>query len=207
MDRLDKLKKEQEKLARKVSLKDAFDEINLIAGCDINYYENTIIVGFVVFRGDDIIEQSNEVREVKFPYKPGFLSYREAPSILEAFYKLQHEPDLIMITRNGVMHPRRFGLASHIGISLDKPVIGVSKKLLYGEVKDGKVYGGDKLIGYVLKVKDQSNPIYVSPGNKVSMKTALEIVKNNFKNHKLPEYLHIAHKYTNKIKKDHRFKT
>ena len=206
MDRLEKLKKEQEKLARKISLKDAFEEINLIAGCDINYYENTIIVGFIIFKGDEIIEKSNEIREVKFPYKPGFLSYREAPSILEAYYKLKHEPDLIMITRNGVMHPRRFGLASHIGIALDKPVIGVSKTLLYGEVKDGKVYDDDKLIGYELRIKEQSNPIYVSPGNKVSMKTALEIVKNNIKNHKLPEYLHIVHKYTNKIKKDYRFK-
>src|SRR3989344_5053982 len=200
MERFERLKREQEKLSKKVSLKDMFEELNLIAACDINYYENKIIAGFIVFKNGEIIDRSDEVREARFPYKPGFLAYREAPAVLEAYYKLKEEPDIIIISRNGIMHPRRFGMTSHIGIALDKPVIGVSKRLLYGEAKEGKVYDNGHLIGFELETKENGKPIYVSPGNKVSFNTSLQLIKENLKGHKMPEYLHLAHKLTNKIK-------
>ena len=91
-------------------------------------------------------------------------------------------------------------MASHIGIALDKPTIGVSKRLLHGEVKEGKVYDNGHVIGFELETKENGKPIYVSPGHKVSLNTALQLIKENLKGHKMPEYLHLAHKLTNKIK-------
>ena len=133
------------------------------------------------------------------PYIPGFLCFREGPAILEAFNKLENKPDLIMIKGHGIIH-QRLGLASYVGIILGLPVIGIANKLLYGEIKNNKIYIDGKLKGYELKTKEHGNPIYISAGNKITVTKSLELVKQFIKSpHKLPEPLFLAQKYIKKV--------
>ena len=200
-----KLKEEQLALAKKVSVKDEVEELNLIAGCDQTFADNKIISGIVVLRYNDfeVVEKQYSSVRAAIPYIPGFLSYREAPAIIEAFNKLENKPDVLIVEANGILHPRKLGMASHVGLSLDIPTIGVAKKLLCGEVKNSKVYVNDEVRASVLVTKEHANPLYISPGHKVNLRRALEIVKKCIKlPHKLPEPLHLAHKYAREKSKD-----
>ncbi len=198
-----KLKEEQLKLARKVVLKDGFEKISLIAGSDQAYYMDKIISAIAVLNYEDLklVELKYTVQEVKFPYIPTYLSYRESPAIVETYHKLDNQPDIILVDGNGILHPRKIGLASHLGLLLDKPTIGVAKTLLLGEEKDGKIFVDGEPRAFVLKTKEFANPLFVSPGHMVSMKKSLNIVTHCLKGSKLPEPLKIAHNYANKIKR------
>lgn len=198
------LKKEQSRLAKKVVVKDDFDDIEYIGGCDQAFVGNKVISAVVVLKKDtlELVEKKYAVAEAPIQYIPGFLSYRESPAVVEAVAKLEQKPDIMIVDANGILHPRRIGMASHLGILLDMPTIGVAKKLLLGEEKDGKIIYEEEKRGAVLKTKEYAKPIYVSPGHRVSLRTALDIVKNCMvEKHKMPEPLHEAHKYSNKIKK------
>jgi deoxyribonuclease V len=149
----------------------------------------------------EVVEQKYAVVDEKFPYIAGFLSYRESPAVIEAYSKLENIPDLLILEGSGILHQRKIGMASHVGLLIDKPTIGITKTLLCGEVKDGKVIVDKEVLGFELKTKEHGNPIYVSPGNKITLDKSLEIVKKLIKPpHKLPEPLHLAHRYANKIR-------
>ena len=135
----EKLKEEQLKLAKEVITKDEFKKIELVAGVDQSFIENKVISGIVVIKDKKVIEKKYAVKESVIPYMPGYLFYREGPAILEAYNLLENKPDLIFIDGNGILHPRRIGLASHVGLLLDKPVIGIAKKLLIGKEKRNEV--------------------------------------------------------------------
>jgi deoxyribonuclease V len=198
-----KLKEEQLKLARKVVLKDGFDKISLIAGSDQAYYMDKIISAIAVLSYEDlkVVELKYTVQECKFPYIPTYLSYRESPAIVETYHKLDNQPDIILVDGNGILHPRKLGVASHLGLLLDKPTIGVAKSLLLGEEKDGKIFVDGEPRAFIVTTREYAKPIYVSPGHLVSMGKSLEIVKHCLQGHKLPEPLKIAHNYANKIKR------
>lgn len=198
-----KLKEEQAKLARKVSVKDGFSEIKLIAGTDQAYYADKIISAIAVLNYEDmkLVELKYTVQLVSFPYIPTFLSYRESPAVVETYNKLDNKPDIILVDGNGILHPRKFGVASHLGLLLDKPTIGIAKSLLLGDEKDNKIFVNDEPRAFIVKTKDFAKPLYISPGHMVSMKSSLEIVTHCLKGSKLPEPLKIAHNYANKIKK------
>lgn len=203
---IEALKKEQLKLAKKVELKDSIKEpdIRLIAGVDQAYTsDNKIISAIVVldYRTFQMVERKYAVAELKMPYIPGFLAYREAPVIIDAFSKLEKKPDVLMFDCNGILHPRRIGMASHVGISLDIPAIGVAKTLIGGIVNDGKVYMDDEPRAMLMETKEHAKPVYVSPGHKITLRTAFIVAKNCVKNHKLPEPLHQAHKYSVRVRK------
>jgi len=201
---LNKLKEEQLKLAKKVIINDKFEKIKTVAGVDQTFTKEEVISGIVVCNYKDLklIEKKYAIVKAKFPYVSGLLTYRESPAIVEAFNKLENKPDILIVDGNGILHPRRIGMASHVGILLDMPTIGVAKKLIVGEVKEGTIYMEKEARGYELITREHSRPIYVSPGNNVSLKTSLEIVKKCIKvPHKLPEPLHLAHRYANKVKK------
>ncbi len=206
---LKRLAAEQEALARKVSLKDAFNpsKLRLVGGVDQAFLNGKIISSAVTCNPDmELVERRFHVEEECFPYMPGFLSYREAPCAVKAFEKLKEKPELLFVDGNGVLHPRRIGFASHVGLLLDTPTIGVAKKLLLGAVgifKDGvaEVTLNGELLGFAVYTKEHAKPVYVSPGHKVSFETALECFKKALKGHKLPEPLHLAHKNANKVKK------
>ena len=200
---LNKLKQEQIKLAKKVIINDKFEKIERIAGVDQTFLGEEIISGIVVCNYKDLkpIEKENAVVKEKFPYISGFLSYRESPAIIEAFNKLDNKPDILIVDGNGILHPRRIGMASHVGILLDTATIGVAKSLIGGELKQGTIYMEKEARGYELISREHAKPIYVSPGHKISLKSSLEISKKCIKfPHKLPEPLHLAHRYANKVK-------
>ena len=201
---LEKLNKEQISLAGKVSLKDSFEELSSIAGCDQLVIGNEIYSCVVVceYETMEVIEKSHASRKVEFPYIPGFLAYREAPVIIDAFSKLKNKPNLMFVDGNGILHPRRYGIASHLGVVLNIVTIGVAKKLLIGRVEEDKIFVSEELRGMKLETKTAANPIYVSPGHNISVKKAFEITKHCIRPpHKLPEPIHLAHKFVNRIKK------
>jgi len=197
-----KLKEEQLRLAKKVVLKDSFDKLELIGGVDCAYNQHDIISAIVVYEAKtmEVKEKVFAVVKAKVPYVNGFLAYREGPAISEAYVKLENKPDVLIFDGNGILHPRRCGLASHMGILLEQASIGVAKQLLVGEAKGNIVYVDKEARAKLIVTREHSNPIYVSPGHKISLKTSVEIVRNCLKfPHKLPEPLHLAHRYSNEI--------
>jgi len=198
-----KLKEEQLRLSGKVELVDGFSSIKIIAGVDQSFVGETIISAVILmdYKTLKIIETAHVQQKVNFPYIPGYLSYREAPAIIEAFSRLKNEPDMILVDGNGILHPRKIGLASHVGLALDKPTIGIAKSLLCGELRDNSIYLGQDIVAKRLATRDIAKPVYISPGHKIGFKSMMEIVKHCLKGHKLPEPVHEAHKAVTKLRR------
>lgn len=212
---LNKLKETQKKIAEKIILKDRFKIVKLktVAGFDLAYHNKKVICAGVVldFKNMKLLEKKYTISEEKFPYIPNFLMFREGPPIIDAYQELKTEPDVILINGGGILHPLKSGIASYIGVSLDKPTIGVTKKLLLGEVFEGKIYvEKDTIDGKVkslrgerVETKEGARPIFVSPGHKVTVATAVKVVKACMQgNHKLPEPLRLAHKYADRVREE-----
>ena len=195
-----KLKEEQIRFAKKVILHDTIKKISLIGGCDQAFFDDKIISVIVVldYKSLEFIERRYFITKTTFPYIPGYLSYREVPAIVNVYKKLEHKPDVLLCDFNGILHPRFIGAASHLGVSLDIVTIGVAKSLLCGDIKKNYVYIKGRKVGYVIRSKKYSS-IYISPGNKISLDTAVKIVKK-IRKHKLPEPIRLAHLYANTIK-------
>lgn len=197
-----KLIAEQLKLAKKISIKDDFEKAELFAGCDTAYTGNKIIAAVIVLDKEGrIIEKKHAVDAITFPYIPGLLAYRDSKAIIAAFQKLENKPDILFINANGILHPRRIGMASHLGLLLDTATIGIAKHLLIGKIVDGKVYDKDEVLASAQVSKKGANPIFISPGHKIGFRSSIEFTKKFMKEHKLPEPLHLAHRYANSIKK------
>lgn len=202
MKNIEKYIKIQERLKERLILSDKFQKINSIAGADQAFYGKNIISCIVVLEYPEmkLIETVFAEKEINFPYIPGFLAFREAPTIIEAYKKLDKKPDILLVDGHGIAHPRGIGIASHVGILLDIPTIGIAKSRLVGEYKIPKeimhyspLKYKNKIIGAVLKTKENCNPIFISPGHKISLKRSIEIVQNCIKGNKLPEPIRIAH--------------
>ncbi len=202
---LKKLEKEQEKLAKSLEIKDSrdFSEIAKIGGLSNVFFENKIISAIVVIDAEmNIIEQKYFSDKVKFPYLPGFRAYRELPAMVNCFNLLDEKPEVIFIPGHGILH-QRLGLASHFSIATGVPSIGVADSLIEGEIKGEEVVLKGKIAGKIISIKQGSRPLYVSPGNNISVKTAYELTKKFIKlPHKLPEPKHLAHKYSREVMKE-----
>jgi len=202
---LKKLEQEQEKLARQLAIKDSinFSTAERIGAIDNSFFQNKIISACIVLSPEmEILEQEYFQDKMKFPYIPGFRAYRELPTIIEAFNKLEEKPDFVFIRGHGIAHPR-LGIASHFSISTGVPAIGIADSLLVGEVKKEDIVLNGKKVGKVLQGKPGSRPLYVSPGDLISVETAYEMAKKFIVlPHKLPEPLHLAHKYAKDIRKE-----
>jgi len=202
---LKKLEKEQEKLSKSLEIKDSIDfsQVVKIGGFSSAFFQNKIISAGVVLDSDlEILEQKYFSDRVKFPYLPGFRAYRELPAMLSCFELLDDKPEVVFILGHGISHPR-LGIASHFSIASGIPSIGIAESLIIGEVKGENVVHSGKVIGKVLNLKVGSNPLYVSPGNLISMESAYELARKSVKlPHKLPEPLHIAHKYAKEVVKE-----
>ena len=195
------LKKEQRKLSQKVIIQDSFTKIKTIGGIDCAQTKNQIIACVVVleFPSLKLLEKQTAILPDPLPYKPGFLAYREMPAIINAFDKLEQEPDLILVDGSGILHPRKFGMASHLGLSLNKPTIGLNKTLTLGNIENGKIYLDGNLVGFEITTREHANPLYLSPGHQISLGTSLKTVQQALNPpHKLPEPLHFAHKFAKK---------
>jgi deoxyribonuclease V len=154
------------------------------------------------YPGLELLEQSLAQVPAKMPYVPGLLSFREAPAILAACEGLASEPDLFVFDGQGFAHPRRFGIASHVGVILGKPSIGCAKSRLCGthhEPAKGAgsyvfLYDGDEVIGAVLRTRDNVSPVYVSIGHRIDLETAVQYVLGCCKGYRLPEPTRYAHR-------------
>lgn len=200
----EKLKEAQQSVAKQVSTEDAIkpEDIRYIAGFDLAYAGDKVVCAAVVlnFKTMQIVEKKYSISKTAMAYVPGFLAFREGPPIMQTYFDLECEPDILLIDGHGIAHPLRCGLASYVGVELDKPTIGVAKKLLVGEVKDGKIFVEGEERGRVVKTREYAKPVYVSPGHKVSIESAAGIVKKCIvPPHKMPEPLHIAHRLASKI--------
>ena len=139
--------------------------------------------------------------EIDFPYVPGLLSFREAPLILRAFEQLTHTPDLIMLDGQGIAHPRRLGIAAHLGLFFDNPTIGCAKSRLCGTHKAPALEPGNfeelsdknENIGAVLRTKYHTQPVYISIGNKITIEDAIYWVMRCCRGYRLPEPIRLAH--------------
>ena len=181
----------QEQLAGRVQLVDAIslDQITAVAGIDNSYVsldgKTTACATVVVlsFPALELVETKIAWRPVTFPYVPGLLSFREAPAILAACSQVKAEPEVILLDGQGYAHPRRFGLASHIGVILDQPTIGCAKSRLVGKADEpARVFGAltplidrDEVVGAALRTKPRHKPLFVSPGHKITIATAVAI--------------------------------
>jgi len=195
----------QVSLAKKVVTEDDGVNPHLIAGVDISSPDSRGIGrGAVVvlnYPELNLVEVKTVEREVTFPYIPGLLSFREAPLILAAYEKLSSVPDLVLVDGQGIAHPRRLGLASHLGLFLDVPTIGCAKSRLCGahklvEEKIGfhaQLVDDGQVIGVALKTKLGTKPIYVSVGHKISLSSAIKWVLNCCRGYRLPEPTRLAH--------------
>lgn len=196
----------QRKLAEKVSRTGGITNPHLIAGVDISVNRTrekaTGAVVVLSFPELEVVETSVIVTgKLGFPYIPGLLTFREAPLILEACEKLVSKPDLILIDGQGIAHPRRMGLASHLGLFLGIPTIGCAKSRLCGkheepDVKPGshaELIDGDEIIGVVLRTKAGVKPVYVSIGHKIDLQNAMYWVLECCHGYRLPEPCRLAH--------------
>ena len=176
-----------------------------IGGVDVSIKTESTRAAIVVLLYPDLtpVEAAVADTPLVFPYIPGLLAFREGPAVLAAWVKLQNKPDLLMFDGQGIAHPRGMGIASHMGLWLERPTIGVAKSRLYGrhvEVGPGRGDRADLLdkqgniIGTVLRMREGTNPLYISPGHLIDVETATEFVLACSTGYRLPEPTRWAHK-------------
>jgi deoxyribonuclease V len=197
----------QEKLRVEIITSDSFPEpVQYVAGVDMGFEaEGTIsraAVAVLSFPDLKLQESAIARRPTSFPYIPGFLSFREIPAVLNALEKISITPDIILCDGQGIAHPRRFGIACHLGLIVDIPTIGVAKSILIGkhqEVPEEKgnwqpLINRGETIGAVLRTRTGTKPLYVSSGHRVSLTTAIDYVLRCTPKYRLPETTRIADK-------------
>ena len=203
----------QKRLAKQVIREDRLPEkIRFVAGADVAYVGEISIGVATVLNYDSLAPIESQVAHVKtqFPYIPTLLSFREISPTLSAIGKLETQPDVFLIDAQGIAHPYRLGFASHLGLIIDKPTIGVAKSILCGEAEKMTDEGWAPLIdrgevvGAAVMSKAGRKPLYVSVGHKVSLERAIEIVKHCIRTHRIPEPILTAHKIANEEKGKYR---
>ncbi len=205
---IEALRAEQKKLAKNILLKDAFnfDNITRYGAIHLEILQETkeILASAVVLDENlEDIEEKYVIRPIKFPYIPGYRAYRELPIMTIVYSKLEEQPDVIFIEAHGIAHPRGLGLTSHFGLSIQKPTIGVAKKILIGEEKKDEIILNKKVVAKSIRTKQGAKPIYISPGHMISLKTAIEVTKRCVKEpHKMPEPITQARKVAEKVKNE-----
>ncbi|PYV18825.1 MAG: deoxyribonuclease V [Acidobacteria bacterium] len=203
----------QERLRERVILEDRHGEIRFVAGADLAFEPETneAVAGVIVFSFPEMkeVERRHAWRKLRFPYVPGLLSFRETPVLMAAFRKLRTEPDLILIDGHGLAHPRRFGIACHVGVIFDKPTIGCAKSLLVGEhralgLKKGStaplMHHGER-VGVALRTRDGVKPIYVTQGHRVSLARAVRIVGQSLDGFRIPKPTREADHYVRELRR------
>ncbi len=184
-----------------------------VGGADVSFnkYSSTLFAAVVVLRADTLeeIDRAGVVAEATFPYIPGLLSFREAPPVLEAFARLSVKPDILICDGQGIAHPRRLGLASHLGIWLGIPTIGCAKSHLFGDFDEpGPTRGqwspmtdGEATIGAVLRTRDRVKPLFVSPGHLCDLPGAIAAVLAATPRYRLPVTTRMAHDFVNELRR------
>ncbi|RJT34197.1 deoxyribonuclease V [Rahnella woolbedingensis] len=195
------LREEQRILADQIELLDPpeFTTPSLIAGVDVGFEQGGEVtraaVAVLRYPTLELVEYQIARIPTVMPYIPGFLSFRELPALLQAWQQLTSHPDLVLVDGQGIAHPRRLGVASHFGLMIDVPTIGVAKSRLCGQFlplgdelhSQQALYEGDEQIGWVWRSKLRCNPLFISPGNRISMESSLYWVQQCMRQYRLPE--------------------
>jgi len=206
----------QKELAERVIVKDQLPAITTIGGMDVcnNLYDPKQMVYATVVVLDaqqlSLLETHNAALKQPFPYISGFLGFRETPALIKAIDHLPKLPDIILVDGHGISHPRGLGIASHIGVLLDRPTIGVAKSILVGK-PEGELnpeagsqvplVWKDRQIATVLRTKNRCNPLIIAPGHRISHATAVELVLKYCRGYRLPEPTRFAHQMSNEYRK------
>ena len=195
----------QERLAGRVRVEPLRRKVRLVAGVDVAFGPDgrRCLAGVVVYDlgAGRVIEQQLAWRPVRFPYLPGLLSFREAPAALAALRKLKCEPDVFMFDAQGLAHPRRLGLAAHVGLLIERPALGCAKSLLCGQYQEPPRRAGrhsplvhrGETIGAVLRTRTDIKPVFVSVGHRLTLANAVRIVMQCVTRYRLPEPARLAH--------------
>ncbi len=204
----------QKQLRYEVEMQNRFDEpIKNVAGIDLGYDvkndTSRAVVVVLSFPELELLETSEARLPIQFPYVPGLLSFRETPVAIKALEKLKITPDVILCDGQGLAHPRRFGIACHIGILADVPTIGVAKSLLVGKFENlGEKRGSiaplihkNEQVGVALRTKNKVQPLFVSVGHRVGLETATDLVLQCALKYRLPETTRLADKLASYRKK------
>lgn len=202
----------QKRLAGQVKHAKLRKQPKTIAGLDCAFSKDgkKIIAAVVVLKlpGFELIETADAIRKVTFPYIPGLLSFREAPVCIAAAQKLRNRPDIFMIDGQGIAHPRRLGLAAHLGLFFDKPTIGCAKSRLTGQFEEPQLEKGkytslkdnNEVIGAVVRTRTNVKPIFVSVGNKCLLRDVIKITLACTTKYRLPEPTRLAHQFVSRLK-------
>jgi len=205
----------QRQLAEQVSLHHSIAmPIKRVAGVDVSYRRRAerfhAAVVILDYRSMAILEAVTASGHVSFPYTPGLLSFREMPILLQAFHKITMIPDVILADAQGIAHPRRLGLASHLGLWLNLPTIGCAKSRLCGEGSEPALAKGSwsplldagEVVGRMVRTKDRVRPLFISPGHKTDFQGAFDVVLNCCRGYRLPEPTRQAHLLSNRIRQE-----
>jgi deoxyribonuclease V len=194
----------QNELRNQVIPTDEFEEIKTVAGVDLGFKGDVARASVVVLSFPELQLVDSVVVEspVGFPYISGLLSFRETPLLLKAFDRVQTEPDLIIADGQGIAHPRRLGLASHLGLILDKPTIGCAKSRLWGKHAEPKseagsfeyLYDKDEVIGAAVRTRTNVSVVYISIGHRISLESSVRLTLACCRKYRLPETTRYAHR-------------
>jgi deoxyribonuclease V len=202
----------QRELASRVVTGPPLARWDLVAGADVSYnrFSSTFYAGVVVLDTRDwtVVERQGAVLEVTFPYVPGLLSFREAPVLLAAFAKARSEPDVVMLDGQGLAHPRRLGLACHVGLWLDRPCFGCAKSVLTGHFEDLGPRAGStaplihrgEVVGQAVRTKNGVQPVFVSVGHKLDLDSAVRVTLACGRGYRIPEPTRQAHLHVNALR-------
>lgn len=204
----------QEELRARVVPRGHVKSPRLIAGADAAFTGSArihVAVVVLTFPALELVESVTVWEELRFPYVPGLLSFREAPALLAAFSRLRSDPEIVFIDGHGLSHPRRAGIACHIGVLLDRPVIGCAKSVLVGSYRDPDTTRGaygdllDKqgnVIGAVVRTRDGVRPVFVSVGHRIGLRRAIQFTLACTKGFRLPEPTRQADHLAERAKRD-----
>ncbi len=203
----------QKELAKSLDIVEPLGGWKTLAAADVSFdrFGTELFAGIVVLKvpGFEVIERVGVTSPARFPYIPGLLSFREAPALLEAFARLENTPDVVLCDGQGIAHPRRLGIASHLGLWLRIPTIGCAKSRLCGQYEEPGANRGDRsplidrgeIVGAVLRTKAKVKPLFVSPGHRCDLESAVAVVMETGGKYRLPEPARMAHDYVNEIRR------
>ena len=203
----------QEELRTQVDERDRLGKVRSVAGIDVSYDRGKpdLFAAVVVLDAEtlEVVEIASERREAGFPYVPGYLSFRELPPVLAAWQRLRRRPDLVICDGHGRAHPRRFGLACHLGVLTATPTIGCAKSRLVGTHREPgprrgastRLLDGGEVIGRVLRTREGVKPIYVSIGHRISLENAERWLLRLAPRYRLPEPIRRAHAEVNRLRR------
>lgn len=203
----------QKKLAASLDVSRPLGDWNLLAAADVSFDRySTVLQGAVIVmkrQTFEVVEKVGVSVSDTFPYIPGLLSFREIPALLEAFSRIQSVPDVVLCDGQGTAHPRRLGIASHLGLWLGIPTIGCAKSLLCGRYIEPGLRRGDRsplidkgeTIGEVLRTRDKVKPLFISPGHLCDMQSSVDLVMETSGKYRLPVPARMAHEFVNDVRR------